>query len=540
MERVSRVKKVRRKRRKSQPGDERPHSSQPVVKGKPDVVLSEENLMMLQRTYGNAYVQQVVQRDASNGAHGKGCGCAVCGGGRVQRSVDQFMGKGGVVQRDVPSLANWKKSSATDKDGKGFTWRSNLLGAVDKGLEGYHKARGIPEQNFGLKEMNTLVTAISTYLEKKDAKSRRRPAVVNLQKEALSEQAEVKQMVKIKQDIFDKYAITLDNSAGLAALKMTYENDASDEEVLKKLTGTRWKLNDLQAVASALSIYGPLLGENRPKELGKQQISTFSRLDGGVERTGSGLKEDSSMLAETYRPKDKNDPNYFDDSDDPNVLNNTTVFTKGTETQDFVKDPHNPSKEALQKGYIGTVIHELCHGLIDLLPPPGNAPAKMDNGDSISNMLDYFTYQMAYWKSREQKSRAKGAEKPITAYGKMTPQEDLAESVMYFFQDPGRLKSECPERFTFISANVSQYLDEGAVQKAQEEAQQKNPDVVMPSPSAADSKDPEKDTEKRDNKGAKPVIDVIKQGINNGNEVDPDLDKAFTDVAYQDTQETML
>ncbi len=68
-----------------------PHSAQPITNGDPQAVLSEENIELMQRTYGNTATRQFVQRKMENGAHGKGCGCGVCAGGRVQRSVDLFM-----------------------------------------------------------------------------------------------------------------------------------------------------------------------------------------------------------------------------------------------------------------------------------------------------------------------------------------------------------------------------------------------------------------------------------------------------------------
>ena len=71
-----------------------------------------------------------------------------------------------------------------------------------------------------------------------------------------------------------------------------------------------------------------------------------------------------------------------------------------------------------------------------------------------------------YWKQKYVRSRDKSAEGPPDSYADENAGEDIAQSVMYFFTDPKRLKegrpgrargtwgNPCPKRYEWIKGIV--------------------------------------------------------------------------------------
>ena len=169
---------------------------QPVASGDPETVFSQENLERMQRTYGNTATRLLVQRELESGSHGKGCGCSLCGGGRVQRSVDQFMrqadgpqdaahGKGcgcdacgGKVQRIQRELMSYKAFKASTK-GKG---RRNKVKPIDEALKAYNKAADSLSDEQKIQQLQTIVQLCQTYLDDpKRSSSKRSDGVQALQ-----------------------------------------------------------------------------------------------------------------------------------------------------------------------------------------------------------------------------------------------------------------------------------------------------------------------------------------------------------------------
>ncbi len=177
-----------------------PHSAQPITNGDPQAVLSEENIELMQRTYGNTATRQFVQREMENGAHGKGCGCGVCAGGRVQRSVDLFMrqaeatdsethGKGcgcgacggGQVQRIQRELMSYKDFKSSTK----AAGRRNKINPIDEALKAYNKAEDSLSDEQKIQRLQAIVGLCQTYLDDpKRSGSKRRDGVTELQTRA--------------------------------------------------------------------------------------------------------------------------------------------------------------------------------------------------------------------------------------------------------------------------------------------------------------------------------------------------------------------
>jgi hypothetical protein len=55
--------------------------------------------------------------------------------------------------------------------------------------------------------------------------------------------------------------------------------------------------------------------------------------------------------------------------------------------------------------------------------------------------------------------KAAGKEPPITAYGCTNAGEDLADAIKYLFEDPGKLKTDCPIRYRWILANLGPFFE---------------------------------------------------------------------------------
>ncbi|MCB8920847.1 MAG: DUF4157 domain-containing protein [Ardenticatenaceae bacterium] len=265
------------------------------------------------------------------------------------------------------------------------------------------------------------------------------------------------QKAAIVKRIKDNYGVDLDQSAGVNAIKKSYKK--APKSVRDGLKPKDWTLQELQDVETALSRYGALLGSNRDKSLGDQSVTTFSRLEKGIDVNSSSGELDTTTAGETFTGS-----------------KNISMFDAGTTVSDFVKDKSNPTKEEYRKGFRGTIEHELSHALIE------------DLKTGKENKEIYKLYQGAtrFWTGwstpraggtsnakRVQKAKqwnedhkdeiaagtAKKIEPPITNYGAKTASEDLAEALMFYFEEPGTLKTNCPERYSFIETVIKPLLE---------------------------------------------------------------------------------
>ena len=60
------------------------------------------------------------------------------------------------------------------------------------------------------------------------------------------------------------------------------------------------------------------------------------------------------------------------------------------------------------------------------------------------------------------------SELPPTSYGRKNAQEDLAECMMFFFEDPKDLETRCPKRFAWIKTNIGPKLGPEHMKKIKE------------------------------------------------------------------------
>lgn len=523
----------------------------------PEVVFSTDNIVALQRTYGNAFVQQMVKSSLESGRHERGCGCNVCGGGRIQRRMENLKNgvkKGHKLQRDVMSASDWKAQSSQDSSGKKIKGgRHPHILKIDSNIKRYHKRRGFPKHSFGLSALKAVIKSAQKYVSAKP-KGKRTPSVIALRNQATTELPSVQEMANIQTRLSTEYGITLDNEAGIKAIKEQYDYWTTDKANLKGLTATRWKLTELRHVELALSRYAPILGSLRSQDLGKQTITSFSRLKAAANRTSSvgGERGDAYVEGENGTGKTTVGETFKQGK-------NVGMFDAADEVLDFASDPHNPTQEELDQGYIGTVIHELSHGLIETLPAPDDAP-DMPDGESPSNMLEHFANTMGYWTSPYVKSGVATAEEPITDYAKTSAAEDMGETIMFFFGDPGKLQKNSMEHFNFVKDVLAPYLNPSAIEQATLDARTANPELnppPIPAPAPAAQVDgvgggitPESLQEGKENlkpteekTGVEEIMDSIEQGIQNSEpepidiDLDIDVEEIINQLFFEDDNE---
>ncbi len=263
---------------------------------------------------------------------------------------------------------------------------------------------------------------------------------------AMGSRSEEAQKAVLIRKIRDTYGINIDQNAGVNAVRDAYPD--APEVVRDGVRARDWTLQELQDVDQALSHYGALLGANRPGGLAPQSITTFSRLEQGIDDDSPGGILDNTTAGETF-------------------TGNISMFDQGHNIRDFAVDKANPTPEELRQGFRGTIEHELSHGLIESLQINGQ------------DMIDEFADQIVFWDTirdchysdplrpgskarRRELAIADGQEAPITLYGATDADEDLAESLMFYFENPVRLEAECPQRFAFIQTNIQPILN-GAV-----------------------------------------------------------------------------
>ena len=212
---------------------------------------------------------------------------------------------------------------------------------------------------------------------------------------------------RIFEDIKKNYGIEVNSPAGIEAIKRSYTRVPEAEK--KKLKVTVWKYREVVAIEKALAAYAPILGSARASSTRKgtaQEITTISKIANAIDTNDPSGKLDTTTLGE-----------YFGSS------KNFSMFIAGEKNKAVFKD----NKLELQ----ATAIHEIAHGL-------------------VKHEVAGYAAHLDYWTDRFTKSGKRGAEKPITKYGRTNASEDLSEAMMFYFLKPDKLKSKCPKRFAYI------------------------------------------------------------------------------------------
>jgi hypothetical protein len=233
-----------------------------------------------------------------------------------------------------------------------------------------------------------------------------------------AEKAEAERIIK---DVKTKFGVSFDS---LAAHKATMaDSDGSAPEDRRKALAVRpWEIDELKAIERALTHFAPVLGEARKKTMPKGPPQEFVN----VGKLNSSPDDDPKILGDRTRGQFFHDAQAF------------AVFEPGADSP--------AGDDAVER----VATHEIAHGIFDPL-------------------VDSFMKATGYWeKEKVKRKESERVEGPPDGYADRNAREDLAQSVMYFFVDPERLKkgdgrgrakgtwgNPCPKRFAFIQKVVA-------------------------------------------------------------------------------------
>ena len=233
--------------------------------------------------------------------------------------------------------------------------------------------------------------------------------------------AETAEAERIIKDVKTKFGVSFDSLAAHKATMADSEGSAPEER-RKALAVRAWELDELRAIERALTHFAPVLGEARKKTMPKGPPQEFVN----VGKLNSSPDDDPKILGDRTRGQFFHDAQTF------------AVFEPG---------PDSPVGDDAV-GRVAT--HEIAHGIFDPL-------------------IDSFMQATGYWeKEKVKRKEGQRVEGPPDGYADRNAREDLAQSVMYFFVDPERLKkgdgrgrtkgtwgNPCPKRYAFIQKVVA-------------------------------------------------------------------------------------
>jgi len=232
-----------------------------------------------------------------------------------------------------------------------------------------------------------------------------------------ADKAEAERLMK---EVKARFGVTFDSIAAKKGALEKYPAGSVPDDQRKALATRPWELDELKAIHRALTHFAPVLGDARKKSSVKSTPQEFVR----VGKLNTAPDDDPTNSSDRTRGE------YF------RPAQTFGVFEPGPDS--LVDD------DAVER--IAT--HEIAHGIFD-------------------PHLDAFMKMTGYWKAERVKTGSKSAEGPPDGYADKDAKEDLAQSVMYFFVDPKRLKNgrkgrpagtwgnPCPKRFAFIKSIVA-------------------------------------------------------------------------------------
>ena len=246
--------------------------------------------------------------------------------------------------------------------------------------------------------------------------------VVKIENESVrvASDAEKAEAERIIHDVKTKFGVTFDSMAAHKASLAKYPE--APEAQRKALAVRPWELDELKAIERALTHFAPVLGAARKKTMPDGPAQEFNK----VGKLNTSPDDDPKMLGDRTRGE------FFREAETFGV---------------FEPGPDSPTGA----GKVEEVAtHEIAHGIFD-------------------PQLDAFMKATGYWeREKVRRKESERVEGPPDGYADRNAREDLAQSVMYFFVDPERLKkgdgrgrakgtwgNPCPRRFAFIQKIVA-------------------------------------------------------------------------------------
>ncbi|CAN5482398.1 hypothetical protein BH20ACT2_BH20ACT2_03730 [soil metagenome] len=218
------------------------------------------------------------------------------------------------------------------------------------------------------------------------------------------------------------YGITFSGDKARSGIKTSYSQ--APKKVREAVEVGAWQMKELEAVYRALAHYAPILGAKRKSSArGKdsQEVQYIGKVKQAIDTNSStGVLDDTTM------------GEYFSKS---KALG---LFDAGTDsTEDFSDN---------LKQLEATAVHEMAHGLF---------------GHEVAGWAKEFEF----WEDRKTESGKAGAEAPPTEYGETNADEDLCESVMFYFVEEQRLSASSPLRHAYVKKLVEAWKKEEKVKK---------------------------------------------------------------------------
>jgi hypothetical protein len=234
------------------------------------------------------------------------------------------------------------------------------------------------------------------------------------------------------------YAVKVDSMKAIAANLTAYGRGVkTQQDFINMQEPDVFSLEELEGIETVFMHYKGLLGPNRDATLTPQTLKTFGRAHYGISKDSAGDAEaETSTYGETFSAE------------------TVGMYDKSRNPDDF--------GTAMQQ-FRGVATHELSHALVEGLPSAGG-----------QTMLQKFATDMEYWTTpglspytdpggddavSRATARTASKEPPPSDYGATHAQEDLAETLMFFFEEPANLARDYPLRFAWVRTNLGPYFD---------------------------------------------------------------------------------
>lgn len=243
---------------------------------------------------------------------------------------------------------------------------------------------------------------------------------------------EEKEATAIIKRIKEEYNITLGAQQPIEGIKQGY--DKVSAKITNKLKQSKWKYKELVSLEKGLSVYAPILGANRAtnkaltndgkKPASPQELEFIGKLKNAIDKNHTGGSLDITTLGEHFAQ-----------------TKSVALFSSGSnfkaKASKFLGMLDFPS---IRENVEGTVIHEVAHAVFG---EDGALPWKRD-------------LQPRFWDKNGKKTGLKKAEQPVTSYGKKNYEEDMCETMLFYFKKKGELQTKAPQRFAFAQAAVKE------------------------------------------------------------------------------------
>lgn len=219
---------------------------------------------------------------------------------------------------------------------------------------------------------------------------------------------ERKEAEEILTTIKDDYGIDVSSTTLIEGIKEQYNK--VPEKVTKALKARKWRMNELRALATALSHYAPILGARRGMSTragSDQEVTAVGKAAQAIDTNKPAGKLDTTTLGEYFKGK--------------KVMG---IFKASEGFHDVFQDENEE--------LVGTFIHEIAHGLLAYAYD------------------DFVAESGGFWTDQDTKSGAEGTEKPPTDYGNKNAREDMCDTASLYFIKPERLNA-FPKRKAFMA-----------------------------------------------------------------------------------------